>query len=1146
MAKNNETTTKFKVDISDLKRGMQEAKRQISVTNSEFKSIASSMDDWSASTEGLKAKLSQLGSNLGNQKTILGSLVEQYEKTVAEQKRLIQEQGEGSIEAQKLSKTIDNLKIAINNQKAAINKTEREMQQWKTELDKVQGGSKQTRTALNTLTSTIEEQKEKLNQLKQDYTNVVLEQGKGSREARSLAKEIKDLSGELKENEAKLKDAESATDALGEKEKKGESAASGLSGGFTIMKGALASLVADGIRSAIDGLKEFVDLAVSSDSAFSKFQAQTGSSAEEMEGFKTAIEDVYKSNFGESLEDVGDKMAYVKQVTGEVDPTKLKELTMNAMTLEDTFGSDFNETIRGTNNLMQHFGIDAQEAFDLFAKGSQNGLDYTGELGDNIAEYGGNFEQAGYSAGEYFQLLENGAQGGAYNLDKVNDSINEVKNRLGDGTIKENIGMFSGSTKQAFKEWENGQGTMKTVIDSIVSDISNCTDEQEALNMAATAFGTMGEDANLSVVTSLTTLGDSYSNVKGTMEDMQNVRYGDVKSELEGLGRTIKMDMLEPLVEDLLPYVKDGVQWVVDNLPAIKEKLTPIVDGIKDIAEKVGTTLMPYVKDGIQWVQDNLPAVKEALQPVVDAVGDFITWIVDHKDEVIAGLAGIGAGLAAFEIVSTVEALVAALKGFSLAETAAAVATKVAAAAQWVLNAAMSANPIGIIIVLISALVAAFAVLWNNSEEFRQSWIDLWDGIKEAVGNVVDSIVTFFTETIPEKFNDFVTFIEGIGDNISQFFQDLPGNITGFLSDALDQAGQWVSNMVDQAGQMGSNFVDAVVEFFQNLPGTIGYWIGYALATVALWAVDMATKAQETAENFVNNVVQFIQELPGKVYTWITNTLEKVKKWKDDMVEKARETAESFVNKIIEFFTTLPEKVRTWLENTLEKVRAWKDDMVNKAKEAAQGFIDKVVETIKELPGKIKEWLDKAIEKLTTWVTDMGTKGKEAIAELISKVVEGAQEIPEKMKSIGKNIVDGVWKGIQNAKEQFKKNVNDFFGGMVQGAKDALGIKSPSRVMAKEVGKYIPSGIALGIKQNAGSALQSVKKLAAEMTEEAKAGLQGVDMGLAGTGHGNGGNGQQQGTTNNYYFYQTNNSPKPMSRLDLYRQTKNLLGYVGA
>lgn len=80
------------------------------------------------------------------------------------------------------------------------------------------------------------------------------------------------------------------------------------------------------------------------------------------------------------------------------------------------------ESVRGVQGLIYQFGLDSTQAFDLMAAGAQNGLDYTGELGDNIAEYGGKFQQAGYTAQEYFQLLENGSSNGAYNLDKVNDA----------------------------------------------------------------------------------------------------------------------------------------------------------------------------------------------------------------------------------------------------------------------------------------------------------------------------------------------------------------------------------------------------------------------------------------------------------------------------------------------------------------------------------------------------------------------------------------------------------------------------------------------------------------------------------------------------------------------------------------------------
>lgn len=99
-------------------------------------------------------------------------------------------------------------------------------------------------------------------------------------------------------------------------------------------------------------------------------------------------------------------MAAVKQQMGDLDQTDLQKVTEGVFALSDTFETDFNETLRGVNQLTKQFGITAEEALDLMASGSQQGLNYTDELGDNIAEYGGKFAQAGYSAEEYFQLLK--------------------------------------------------------------------------------------------------------------------------------------------------------------------------------------------------------------------------------------------------------------------------------------------------------------------------------------------------------------------------------------------------------------------------------------------------------------------------------------------------------------------------------------------------------------------------------------------------------------------------------------------------------------------------------------------------------------------------------------------------------------------
>lgn len=614
-----ETTTKFKVDISQLKKEFQEAQRHIQLVNSEFKAATAGMDKWSNNADGLGAKIKQLNGVLVDEQAKLKSLEKQYALVA-------QEQGENSKGAQELM-------IKINNQKAAVEQIQSSISHYTDKLNDLTSESKEAESATDKLRNTISQQESDLESLKAKYSNLVLEQGKSSQGAKDTAVEISKLSSELQQNKTALNKAETAADEFDNTLDDVRDSTEEASDGFTVMKGALADLLADGIKSVVGGLKAFV---TESDRAYKKFQAATGASTEEMKEFKGEMNDLYENAYGESLQDIGDKMAYIKQVTGETDPSKIRELAENAMTLEDTFDSDFDETIRGVNNLMKHFGINSEEAFDLFAKGSKLGLDYTHELGDNIAEYGGNFEQAGYSAEEYFQLLVNGSQGGAYNLDKVNDSINEVKNRLGDGTIEKNLDLFSDGTKSAFKAWKKGKGTMKDVINSIVKDISSCENEQEALTMAATAFGTMGEDANLKVVKSLTTVGTSFKNVSGTMEEMKDIRYDDVGTQFTELGRKLQNQLLKPLAEKALPYFKKFGDVAIDNVDAVANAIK-VLGGIL-------TTV--FVVNKVATFTQSLSSLASTLGIVKGAATALnAAWLASPVTWVTAGVAALAAGL---------------------------------------------------------------------------------------------------------------------------------------------------------------------------------------------------------------------------------------------------------------------------------------------------------------------------------------------------------------------------------------------------------------------------------------------------------------------------------------------------------------------
>lgn len=178
------------------------------------------------------------------------------------------------------------------------------------------------------------------------------------------------------------------------------------------------------------------------ENAVTKVNAYFGETGEEAEKSASVIKNVYGSGVGESMDSVANAVIMVKKNLGDLSETDLTNITQQAITLDEVYGIDMNETLRGVNSLMQQYGLTAQEAMDYIVTGTQNGLDKTNELGDNLSEYAGKFSQAGYSASEYFQLLDNGLKNGAYNLDKVNDAINEVTTRLADGTIGDSIGSF--------------------------------------------------------------------------------------------------------------------------------------------------------------------------------------------------------------------------------------------------------------------------------------------------------------------------------------------------------------------------------------------------------------------------------------------------------------------------------------------------------------------------------------------------------------------------------------------------------------------------------------------------------------------------------------------------------------------------------
>lgn len=308
--------------------------------------------------------------------------------------------------------------------------------------------------------------------------------------------------------------------------------------------------------------------------ALNSLQAQTGLTKDELLKYKSVINDIYKDNFGESQEEIADTLAKIKQVTNETNPSKLKEMAENLYALQDTFdGFDINETLRGINGLVTNMGLSAEDAFDLIVKGAQNGLNYSGELADNLAEYSQIWGQAGFSAEQTFSILENGTKNGAYNLDKVNDFVKEFTISLSDGRIEENLGSFSKGTATLFNKWKDGKATAADVFYSVISDLKNTKTEQEALTTASNVWSSLGEDNSLKVIASLGDVNDSYKDVEGSMQKIKDIKYDDVESDWESLGRTIKTDVINPVGKSLFPEVKKLCDFTSKNT----DKIIPVL-----------------------------------------------------------------------------------------------------------------------------------------------------------------------------------------------------------------------------------------------------------------------------------------------------------------------------------------------------------------------------------------------------------------------------------------------------------------------------------------------------------------------------------------------------------------------------------------
>ncbi len=930
-----ETTTTFKVDISQLKAQFQEAQRQIRLVNSEFKNATAGMDDWSKTSDGLSAKIKQMNGVLDNEKSKLESLKQQYALVV-------QQEGANSKSAQELA-------IRINNQEATVKNTEKSLKSYQEQLQKLQTTG--ATEFVENITSGIQNVGSSI----RDFVN----------------NGIANLVGGL--------------------QNAGEQARNSATGGFTVLKGVITDLASNAIQNVIDKLTEFGKSAVDTGKDFSTSMSQVCAT---MSITKDTVIDGVSPY--EKLEEVARECGSTTQFSATeaanalnylalagYDVDKACEALPQVLNIAAAGGMDLASASDMVTDSMSALGIEATntnltEFGDKLAVTAQKSNTSVSELGEAILTIGGTAKSLAGGTTELNTALgiladagDKGSEGGTAlrnvilsltaptdtakakieelgvqvydangNMRPLNETLNDFNKAMSNMTDEEKTDVISTifnkndikSINQLLsnsgKRWDELTGYINdcdgaceqmadTMTDNLEGDLASLN---SAIDDVKIELYEQMEPAMRSTIQSFTDLIGKIDwqgvfnkvfqfkdNIVNTLTKYVIPTWETLSAKVSTVVETIKnkIPLIKNKVEEIVPVIVQKFNEFKDKFTEVKNTVVglistyilPIFNQLKESGAKIFDSLKDSIKStdeplvGISDVFHNniepiLNVVKDVVVGLISVVGNFISLLIDNKEVVIAILAGIGAGFLTWNVATMIQGVI------SVISTLPAVLTVVQGAMAG-LNATISANPIGIIMALIVGVIAYLVHLYNTSEEFRmlvdtiwQKLKDFWKEFKENWSIGVDMIVEFFTKTIPDawkKFkDDWATgmdiIVQWITVKVPQFFKDCWqsikdtfSNVGNWFENTFNNAWQNVKNVFSSWGDFFSGLWDRIKNTFSSLGTTLGDAIGGAVKSGINGVLESIENIINNAIGLINGAIGLINNIPGVSIGYMDN-----------------------------------------------------------------------------------------------------------------------------------------------------------------------------------------------------------------------------------------------------------------------------------
>lgn len=543
----------------------------------------------------------------------------------------------------------------------------------------------------------------------------------------------------------------------------------------TVMTAGLAAMG----TGAIAATKYLTDLGGEWQTATNQVAAATGAAGAELENLRDVMENVYADNFGEDVADVADAVALVNRNMANLDQNGLTAATEGALALRDAFEYDVEESTRAAEAIRKNFGASAEDAFSLIAAGAQNGLDYSGELIDTINEYSSQFAKLGFDADGMFNILQAGADGTAWNLDKVGDAIKEFSIRAIDGsdTTVEAFTSLGYNAEELMATFAAGGGGANDAFFDVLDTLMAVDDQVERDALGVALFGTQWEDLGVEAMEAMANASQAAYDTGDALEQINQVKYNDLDSAIQGIGRQIEVA--------LLPAADAMYQSLMSNMPEISaaiEEVSPVVAEIaEDFADWAGGAIsegLPVLVDGIRDFADWAGKAYEKAKP-------FLNFLWEHKGTVLAIAAGLRLLGPAIGAVTTAMNMYSKAKGFMAVLQSSGKITQVTNAFKAFGSALM--GPLGIII----AVAAAIALLYKNWDTVK-AWLvnfgntvnQIWTNFSNMVGNAITAIGQKFP-LLGAYLQGWWESIQAAVDNVKAIFQ----NIIDFISNVF--SGNW-------------------------------------------------------------------------------------------------------------------------------------------------------------------------------------------------------------------------------------------------------------------------------------------------------------------------------------------------------------------